>query len=458
LVIQAPLAASAGTVETPQSREQLRLSFAPVVRQAAPAVVNIYSRKRVETRGLPPLFDDPLFRRFFGEGTPFGAPQTRVQNSLGSGVIVDATGIIVTNDHVVAGAEEITVVLADRREFDARIIGADDRTDLAVLRVEAGRDLLPALPIGDSDDVQVGDLVLAIGNPFGVGQTVTSGIVSALARTRVGIADLNFFIQTDAAINPGNSGGALVDLSGQLIGINTAIYSNTGGSLGIGFAVPSNMVRSVVAGLTGVGRLVRPWFGAWGQRVSAEMSATLGMERPAGVIIEDVYPGGPAERAGIRVGDVVLAVGGHSIDDEDGLNYRIATLTVGSETDVTLWRRGRETSIAMIASAPPETPPREATELSGQQPFAGATVANLSPALAEELGRHRFRPGVVIVSLRPASTAKRLGLRVGDQILTVNGKLVTSVAALKSVTAKRAQRWEVTLQRDGQTLSLVVGG
>ncbi|MEQ8195082.1 MAG: trypsin-like peptidase domain-containing protein, partial [Rhodospirillales bacterium] len=289
----------------PHSRGQIELSFAPLVKKVAPAVVNIYSRKVVKTRRFSRLFEDPFFRRFFGDGLGFDEPERRVQNSLGSGVIIQNDGLIVTNHHVIAGADEIIVVLPDRREFEATLVGSDERTDLAVLRIGVGTEKLPVLTWRDSDALEVGDLVLAIGNPFGVGQTVTSGIVSAVARTKVSDSGPTYFIQTDAAINPGNSGGALVTLDGRLVGINTAIFSQSGGSHGIGFAIPANMVRAVVSGLTKGGRLVRPWFGAWGQAVTADIAASLGLARPRGVMINEVYAGGPAGRAGIAVGDVI---------------------------------------------------------------------------------------------------------------------------------------------------------
>jgi len=415
----------------------MQLSFAPLVEAAAPAVVNIYSRRVVRSRAVSPLFNDPFFRRFFGDRFGLGLPRERVQNSLGSGVIVDAGGTIVTNHHVIAGADEITVVLADRREFEAELLGSDERTDLAVLRIDLGDEKLAFLELRDSDDVQVGDIVLAIGNPFGVGQTVTSGIVSALARTQIGISDLNFFIQTDAAINPGNSGGALIGMDGGLIGINTAIYSKSGGSLGIGFAVPSNMVRTMIAGFTTAGKLVRPWLGAWGQPVTAEIAQSMGLERPAGVLINDVYPGGPAARAGIRVGDVVASVNGRAVDDPKALNFRIATLPL---------------------VAPVEDPPREVTELGGRHPLSGATVANMSPALADELGLSRFRPGVVILGMRRGTPAARLGFQPGDTVLSVNGDDVGTVTALKRSVASPAARWQVIIERDGEKLNLVIGG
>jgi len=441
----------------PDSREQIRLSYAPVVRAAAPAVVNIYSRRVVSTRSSP-ILADPLFRRFFGENFSSGIPRQRVENSLGSGVVVAADGVIVTNHHVVAGADEITVVLADRREFEARLLGSDERTDLAVLKIEAGSEPPPFVEFRDSDTIQVGDLVLAIGDPFGVGQTVTSGIVSAEARTRVGINDLNFFIQTDAAINPGNSGGALVDMDGRLIGINTAIYSKSGGSIGIGFAIPSNMVRSVVEGFTSIGRVQRPWIGAWGRAVTNDIAQALGLRRPAGVLIESVYDGGPAHAGGIRTGDVVLEVNGRGVDDPEALGYRIATLPVGGTADVRLWRQGQERSVSLPVRTAPEDPPRADVELTGSQPLAGATVANLSPALAEELGTDRYFSGVVVISVLPGSPAQRIGLQPGDRVLSVNGEAVGSSQALRRMTGRRSNQWQLVIARGEQRFNLVFGG
>ena len=442
----------------PQGGDEVVLSFAPLVRQAAPAVVNIYARKRVRASPFGSLFDDPFFRRFFGEdfGFRFDRPRRRPQNSLGSGVIVRADGLVVTNNHVIAGADEITVVLADRREFAAAILGTDERTDLAVLRLQGIEAGLPYLELRDSDELEVGDLVLAIGNPFGVGQTVTSGIVSALARTGVGGSDLNFFIQTDAAINPGNSGGALVSLDGRLVGINTAIFSKSGGSLGIGFAIPSNMVRSVINGITRGGPLVRPWLGAWGQDVSADIAQSIGLERPRGVLINDVYPGVAADRAGLRVGDVLLAVNGREVNDPQALKYRIATLEVGASARLDVWRRGRPLTLTLRLAPPPEVPPRDVTDLGGRQPLAGATVANMSPALAEELGLERVDPGVVILKLRRGSAANRLGFRPTDRVLAVNDEETESVAKLKSQVMRSVERWRITVERDGKPISLVI--
>ncbi len=450
------LAAGPAAAQTPQSADQVRLSFAPLVKKAAPAVVNVYSRKVVKRRQVVPLFNDPFFRRFFGDQFGFGRESSRVQNSLGSGVIVRADGLIVTNEHVIEGADQITVVLADRREFAAVIVGTDERTDLAVLEVDTGGEKLPFLEFRNSDDLEVGDLVLAIGNPFGVGQTVTSGIVSAVARTQVGISDLNSFIQTDAAINPGNSGGALVTMDGKLVGINSAIFSKSGGSLGIGFAIPANMVRSVIAGLGQGGRLVRPWLGATGQQVSADMAASLGMERPAGVLINSVYKRGPADRAGLEAGDAVLSVNGRRVDDPQGLKFRVATLSVGGTAELTVWRRGRERTLRITLKAPPEDPPREVTELGGPHPLSGATVANMSPALADELGLDTFGPGVFIIGIRRGSPAARLRFRAGDYLLAVNGRDVDSVRRLARTMKKRADQWRITLRRAGKTRDVVI--
>jgi len=297
------LPATAQQRAVPDSRGQVVLSYAPIVKLAQPSVVNVYA-SRIERRAANPLFDDPIFRRFFGDQQ--GRGQTA--QSLGSGVIVDASGLVITNHHVIEGMTNVKVALADRREFDAEIVLRDPRTDLAVLRIRNGG-TFPAMEVGDSDNLEVGDIVLALGNPFGVGQTVTQGIVSALARTQVGITDYGFFIQTDAAINPGNSGGALVDMQGRLVGVNTAIFSKSGGSIGIGFAIPVNMVKIVVAAAKGGVRQVRrPWLGATLQPVSREIADSLGMDRPAGALVSDVIARGPAEDAGLQRGDVILAI------------------------------------------------------------------------------------------------------------------------------------------------------
>jgi serine protease Do len=435
----------------PSSRTAVGISFAPVVRQAAPAVVNVYSRKILSERS--PIFEDPFFRRFFGGE---GGQRERVQQALGSGVILRPDGVIVTNYHVVAEADELIVALADRREFEARLVLADERTDLAVLKIDAKGARLPALDYRDSDSAEVGDFVLAIGNPFGVGQTVTSGIISALARTQVGISDFRFFIQTDAAINPGNSGGALITLDGKLIGINTAIFTRTGGSIGIGFAIPSNMVRHVVEQAVSAGTISRPWLGARGRMVTAELAQSLGLERPGGVLIEDVYPGSPADRAGLKPGDVIQAIDGFEVHDPQGLRYRVATQPVGKSVRIDFVRHGERRSTEAKLTRPPEDPPRAIETLSGDHPLAGATVGSLSPAFAEELGLDGWYSGVVVVDVAPGSRAARLRLRPGDIFTAVNGRPVETVAALKRALAGEEREWEVTLRRGAQTFTITL--
>ncbi|MFO1056838.1 MAG: DegQ family serine endoprotease [Dongiaceae bacterium] len=448
-----PAPAAAQTV--PDSRAEMQLSFAPLVKRVAPAVVNIYAKQVVQAQAVSPLFADPFFQRFFGQGFGEGRPVERVQNSLGSGVIVAPDGLIVTNHHVVQDAREITVVLHDGREFPARMVADSERVDLALLRIDTKGRKLPALELGDSDKLEVGDLVLAIGDPFGVGQTVTSGIVSALARTQVGINDYGFFIQTDAAINPGNSGGALVSMDGRLVGINTAIYSRSGGSIGIGFAIPANMVGTVIAAERNGGKLVTPWIGAGGQALTADLAASLSLERPGGVIISNIYRGGPADRAGLKVGDVVTAINGREVADAGALRFRLATQPIGSTADLTVIRKGREITLQLPLAPAPETPPRQATKLRGDQPLQGATVVNLSPAVAEELGLDEWS-GVVITEIAPGAFPLRLGLQPGDIIVKLNDKPIGSVADLKEALDKPVERWAITFKRAGQVRTLLV--
>jgi serine protease Do len=455
LLLAAP--ALAQNRATPQSREQLQFSFAPVVRKTAPAVVNVYSRRTIRTAASP-LFDDPLFRRFFGENAPFNAPAERVQRSLGSGVLVASNGTIVTNHHVIKDAEEVTIVLADRREFEAKVLRSDERTDLAVLKIDVKGEQLPFLELRDSDELEVGDLVLAIGNPFGVGQTVTSGIVSALARTAVGISDFRFFIQTDAAINPGNSGGALVGLDGRLVGINTAIFSRSGGSVGLGFAIPSVMIKAVLAGAGNEARIIRPWLGVSGQPVTADIAASLGLKRPMGVLLKEVTAGGPAAQAGLRVGDVVQSINGHEVEDAEALRFRVATLAVGGSARVATFRSGTHREVEVVLTAPPEVPQRDVSELGGKTPMSGATIANLSPALADELGLDATARGVIVLGVTGRSPAARVGFAGGDVLATINGHNVTSVAQTRQLLAQTARQWQLAIRRHGKLLTITVSG
>ncbi|MFP4537099.1 MAG: DegQ family serine endoprotease [Dichotomicrobium sp.] len=446
--------------ELPADREQIRLSFAPAVKKAQPAVVNMYVRERQSARRSP-LRNNPFFERFFGR--EFGIPRRRAQQSLGSGVIVSADGLVVTNYHVIKGRYErdssdidIKVSLSDGREYPAKVILEDERTDLAVLRLQYDDgETFPHIRFADSDQVEVGDLALAIGNPFGVGQTVTSGIVSAVARTRVGISDYQFFIQTDAAINPGNSGGALVDMDGRLIGINTAIFSRSGGSQGIGFAIPSNMVRVVVDSALQGDTVRRPWLGVAMQSLTADLAEALGLPRPRGALVAEVTPGGPADAAGLREGDVILRIDGRRVADVESVRYRIATRGVEGEAEFEVWRDGARKTLRVDLRPPPEEPPRNTSELDGDHPFAGATVENLSPAVAQEL-RIRETSGVVVRETASYSPARRVGLRPGDIILELNGTRIERVRDLESALGERARIWRVAIKRGGETLRTVI--
>lgn len=440
--------------QVPGSRAEVELSYAPLVRTAAPAVVNVYARRVVENRYRSPFADDPFFSRFFNQRSP----RKREQNSLGSGVLVRSDGVVVTNNHVIANGDEFTIVLSDKREFEAEVLLQDDRTDLAILKFDTSGETFPTLPFHNSDDAEVGDIVLAIGNPFGVGQTVTSGIISALARNKVGVSDYQFFIQTDAAINPGNSGGALITMSGELIGVNTAIFSRSGGSNGIGFAIPANMVRLVVDAALSDGEIKRPWFGANGQVVTSDLADALGLERPTGVLLSQLHPGGPADKSGLEHGDVVLEVDGFEVDNIQALRYRVATQKVGSKVNVTYKRDGKTRTTKAELTVPPSDPAPDERELTGSQPLSGAIVANLSPAFNDENGIDTMLEGVVVRSIRRRSSSDLLGLRSGDVVLMINETEVTSVKQLEDIVSEQQPRWELKIRRGSRELQVSVRG
>jgi Do/DeqQ family serine protease len=435
----------------PPSREAAQYSFNAIVKKAAPAVVNVYVRGRAQVTS--PLEEE--FRRFFGER--FGMPQERILSSLGSGVIVSPDGIVVTNAHVIrVGANaEIKVVLADRREFDAKVIVPDEKSDIAVLKIDGGDSRFPHLEFADSDAAEVGDLVLAIGNPFGVGQTVTSGIVSALGRTQ--IAKAQFFIQTDAAINPGNSGGALVDMSGKVLGINTAIYSSSGGSNGIGFAIPSNLVKLVVESAAKGRKLERPWLGATLAPVTRELAEQLKLGRVAGALVTRVYEKSAAAQAGLGSGDVIVGIDGHEVDDERSVDYRLITRGVGNRVRLDLVRDGKRVSVELALQAAPKAGRDDVRNLSGAHPFDGARVSNLTPSVADELGI-QDQDGVVILSVRQGSTAARLGFQPGDVIVQVMRQNVPTVTELENLLRERQRFWHVVFKRGNQLRQLQVTG
>ncbi len=444
--------------EVPASRADLTYSFAPLVKQAAPAVVNIFASRRVRQEVGSPFASDPFFRQFFGGAMPGGRMATRVQNSLGSGVIVRGDGVIVTNAHVIEGSDDIQVVLNDRREFPAKVVVRDEHADLAVLRIDTDNEKLPSIELADSDKAEVGDLVLAIGNPFGVGQTVTNGIVSALGRSAENLSEYNEFIQTDAPINPGNSGGALLDMRGRLLGINAAIFSRDGGSLGIGFAIPANSVRLFIEAAETGRKPIRPWIGANGQAVTPEIAGSLGMKRPGGLLIDNVTPDSPAAKAGIRQSDVLLALADRDISDTPSLRARLASLKSGDPVTAIVYRDGEMLSLTITPVPAPEKPARDRTTLTGHQPFSGATVENLSPAVTEELGLANIPSGVVVAEVAVNSSASNIGLQPGDIVLAVNGVTIEEVSTLRNLVGRPLSQWRLSIRRGGQVINTVIQG
>lgn len=454
-------AASAQRATTPErmvppSRAALQYSFAPIVRRATPAVVNVYVRstKRVVRS---PMFDDPFFREFFGR--QFSRPRQRVQNSLGSGVIVDKSGLIVTNAHVIrsSGKADIRVVLSDRREFKAEVVLEDKKSDIAILRIIGSTTGFPIVKFSDSDAAEVGDVVLAIGNPFGVGQTVTSGIISALARTGLSRASSQVFIQTDAAINPGNSGGALVDMNGHLVGINTAIFSKSGGSLGIGFAIPANLVRLYVnSALTGR-KVQRPWLGARLETVTRRIAEKLSLARIAGALVLQLDPNGPAKAAGLRAGDIIVSVDGRAVVDARAALYRLATRGVGNSTNLGVLRRGRRSDITLALKAAPGPRPNDIRLLQGDHPLYGARVSNIRPSHGDAFDLE-VSNGVVIIDVASSSTAAELGFKRGDAIIQVGRNEVIDVKTLERILSRRQRIWFIAVRRGSKVLRLEVPG
>jgi Do/DeqQ family serine protease len=440
----------------PQSATQIKLSFAPIVKKAAPAVVNVYAQRVEKLPPRNPLFDDPIFQRFFGEGRRPGGATAR---SLGSGVIVDPSGIVVTNNHVIENMTDVKIALADRRELPAEILLRDPRSDLAILRIKGETGSFPVMEMGDSDAIEVGDIALAIGDPFGVGQTVTQGIVSAVARTEIGISDYGFFIQTDAAINPGNSGGALVDAEGRLIGINSAIFSQSGGSVGIGFAIPVNMVKSVVAAAKAGGREVRrPWLGANLQNLSRDLADSLGLDRPTGALVADVDPKGPAAEGGLKRGDVIVAVDGKEVTDSGSVGYRLGAKPVGGTASLAVRRDGKEAIVPLKLVAAPERPTRDLVKVAGASPLAGASVVNISPATIEEFSIANARDGVAVIGVEENTAAAMVGFQKGDVLLSLNGEKIQSTHDVERIAGQRPYVWKLQINRGGQVITSVIGG
>ncbi|WP_417743362.1 trypsin-like peptidase domain-containing protein [Salipiger sp.] len=443
------LTASIALAETrvPESQAEISLSFVPLVKQATPAVVNIYASRTVETRS--PFAGDPLFGNLFRD---FGG-RPRVQNSLGSGVILSDDGVVVSNYHVVGQATDIRVVLNTGEEYAATVLLGDEESDLAILKLEGASDM-PHLALRDSDTVEVGELVLAIGNPFGVGQTVTSGIVSGLARSGTATGNARgYFIQTDAPINPGNSGGALIDVNGDLIGVNTSILTRSGGSNGIGFAIPSALVAQFVEqARAGNAGFARPWAGMTGQPVDADLSESLGLGLPGGVLIAAIHPESPFAKAGLGVGDVVLAVDGQPVNTPPEMIFRMSVAGLGHVARIRFLQDGetREAEVEMIAA--PETPPRDAVTLGERAVLPGLALARVNPAVVTEFDLPMSAEGVVVTE--PGPYAVRIGLRRGDIVLKIDGRAVTDPDGVDRLLRRAAPRVAIEALRGSRRVLL----
>jgi len=448
-LIFALCASTLSAQEIPQSAAQMQLSFVPLVKQATPAVVSIYAKIMTQERRTP-LQSDPFFERFFREQA---APRPRVQNSLGSGVILSADGIVVSNYHVVGMATEITVVLSDRREFSAHVLLGDAEADLAILKIDAPEDL-SFLPLRDSDSVEVGELALAIGNPFGVGQTVSSGIVSGLARSGVsGDTGRGYFIQTDAPINPGNSGGALIDMAGRLIGVNTSILTRSGGSNGIGFAIPADLIAAFVAQAEeGQTEFARPWAGVSGQLLDSDMAATLGLDRSGGIILSGLHQVSPFRQAGLEVGDVIIEVGGEQVNTPSEMIYRMGVAGVEKQVEIRYLRGSQEHSTRVRLMPAPDLPPRDMRIMKEPHPFAGLTLVRINPAVLAELSLRLEIEGVAVSET--GAGAARAGLRVGDVIQAINGVDVMHPDDVVDALSRGQRRLEMVVLRGTRRITM----
>jgi len=450
---------SSGPSSSPRMAETIAAppmdqGFVPVAKATTPAVVNISTTRVIKNpSGAPmtPFSEDPFFRQFFGDEfyRQFEIPKERREQSLGSGVIVDPNGLIVTNNHVVAKADEIKVLLGDKREFKGKVVGTDPKTDVAVVKINA-KDL-PTIPWGDSDKLQVGEYVLAIGNPFGLNQTVTMGIVSAVGRANVGIAEYEDFIQTDAAINPGNSGGALVNVRGELIGINTAIFSQSGGYMGVGFAVPSDMVKSVMDSLVKSGKVVRGWLGVSIQDVSPDLAKQFALPEAKGAVVTDILENSPAAKAGLQQGDVIVSFDGAPVDNTGMLRNRVAQTPIGKKVQVGVIRDKKEKELEVLIAEQPKEISRGQEEGPGtpdeevSTALSGIEVRDLSPNLVQRYGLSKSDKGVVITQVDQGSAAADSGLREGDLVVEINRQAVKSVKDYDRLAAKVGKQDTVLL-------------
>lgn len=438
-------------------------TFVDISKSATPAVVNISTTRLVKNETGPnPFFEDPFFKQFFGEefGRQFQQPKDQKEQSLGSGVIVSSKGMIVTNNHVVANADEIKVLLDDKREFKGKVVGTDPKTDLAIIQIPA--DHLPYIPWGDSGKMEVGEYVLAIGNPFGLNQTVTMGIVSALGRANVGISDYEDFIQTDAAINPGNSGGALVNTKGELIGINTAIFSKSGGYMGIGFAIPSNMAKLVMESIQKEGKVIRGWLGISIQEVTPGLAKEFGIKENSGALVSDVLEKSPAEIGGLKRGDVIIRYQGRPVDNPGHLRNSVVETPVGTRVKLIVIRDKKEFPLEiLIEEQPKNMASSDKTEENGlrekKENLTGMNVKNLTHELAQQFNVP-FRKGVVVTQINPGSPADNSGLQQGDLILEINRIIIRNTADYDQIVnpVKKGETLLFLIDRQGKTLFLAM--
>jgi len=440
--------------EIPKNENEITLSFAPIVKATAPAVVNIYVDKKVLRYNKSPFFNDPFFNQFFGQG--FGLPQERIERSLGSGVVINESGLIITNEHVIAQANEIQVTFSAGQEYSATIIYADETTDLALIQIQHEGETFPYLEFSDSSTIDIGDLVVAIGNPFGVGQTVTTGIISAKARTGVGITDIGYFLQTDAAINPGNSGGALISMDGKLVGINTAIFSRSGSSAGLGFAIPSNMVKALLRSYKRGTPKLRHWFGAKTRTLSSEEAVKMGLQNKTYVVIDSVWNQSPANKAGLQKNDILISIDNQEIFNFTSLKYYIIVAEDMPTIPLTISRDGKEVLISFPIEYPEEKPLRNSILIEGSNPLNGVILENISPVLMQELNLDVIQ-GVVIAAINPNSYAKRANLKKGDILQKINKEVIHNVNQAKEIlNSKSRQNWEIEILRNNKTYFLRV--